>query len=400
MFKKFHFSALHSPLFFFAVALLQLLTNNKLLAKDAPFKISPYLVKDDNRNFRIKFQLATPSFLSLREEYPTENKEEILVEEKFYGPELQEIEIPLKTCTGARFLKLGSSKQLPLQAATLEIPKEICQELGYNYILTPIIFGHISDTQTRSGQHLKIAQLISHLSKNISYNFLLNTGDIVDIGGKEEHWFDFFNVAKNYGAKIPLIAAIGNHDYYQSRTEDTPELFQKYLRWPGSEREGYYSLKFNHFELFIFNSNLHKLNPKQKEKQWAWLEKGLKENFENKITSIVSMHYPLISSSLWTLTDSSSREMKKVMIPLFEKYKVKLVLSGHTHLYERSLKNEVNYIVAGPAGGVPSVQTYKNPYQVFSQWGDATFTQIAVGNTIAVKTYNQEGMVIDELNIH
>lgn len=369
------------------------------------FKVPPYTVRDDQRNLRVKFQLNETSQVTLSEE--SDKIGETILLKREFSNDFTNLFIKNKTCTEARkFRFIINSISHKEEIVTLDMPAEVCQESPWqktdnvnDKILTPIFFGHISDTQTRSSEHIKIAKVVSNLAKNIPFNFILNTGDIVDIGNKEEEWYDFFDIAKNYLLKIPMIAAIGNHDYYKSRENDTPELFQKYLRWDDSEKIGFYSVSYNHFELLIFNSNLHKLSIKQKESQWQWLESKLKENFENKKISIVSMHYPVLSTSIWTITDSSSREMRRKMIPLLEKYKVKLVLSGHTHLYERSFKNGVNYIIAGPAGGVPSTSTVKNPYMVFKKRGISTFTMISVSNEILVKTFDNQGEVIDELEI-
>ncbi len=370
------------------------------------FKISPYAIRDDQRNLRVKFQLNEPAEITLSEIDASNTSNTLL--DRQYDIQLVDLFIKNKPCSPARQFRFFVNTKSGLKTEkTLQVPVEICQESPLeknkmndeNKILTPIIFGHVSDTQTRSSEHLKIAKVMMNLSNSIPFNFILNTGDIVDIGGKDSQWYDFFDTAKNYLLKIPMVAAIGNHDYYESRENDTPELFQKYLRWDNSQKEGFYSLSFNHFELLVFNSNLHKLSEKQKTNQWEWLEKRLKDNFNNRKISIVSMHYPVISSSLWTITDSSSREMKKIMIPLFEKYNVKLVLAGHTHLYERSFKNGVHYIIAGPAGGVPSVPSVKNPYMVFEKWGVSTFTMITVGHDIVVKTFNDDGLLIDEVEI-
>ena len=43
--------------------------------------------------------------------------------------------------------------------------------------------------------------------------------------------------------------------------------------------------------------------------------------------------------------------MQKYFVPLFEKYKVPLVLAGHDHHYERTIAvNGVTYIVSGAGG--------------------------------------------------
>ena len=68
--------------------------------------------------------------------------------------------------------------------------------------------------------------------------------------------------------------------------------------------------------------------------------------------------------------------MQRHISSILEKYKVPLVLSGHTHMYERSYKNGVHYIVAGPAGGRPASLIVKNRYMKFLDKDSLTFTKI------------------------
>lgn len=85
---------------------------------------------------------------------------------------------------------------------------------------------------------------------------------------------------------------------------------------------------------------------------------------------------------------------------MLEKYKVPLLLSGHTHMYERSLKNGVNYVVAGPAGGKPNKPSDKNPYKVAFDQNALTFTKIKISNKlIFIETYNEENRLIDSTTI-
>ena len=41
----------------------------------------------------------------------------------------------------------------------------------------------------------------------------------------------------------------------------------------------------------------------------------------------------------------------KNWVPLFEKYRLDLVVAGHAHAYERGRQNGVMYVVVGGAGG-------------------------------------------------
>ena len=53
------------------------------------------------------------------------------------------------------------------------------------------------------------------------------------------------------------------------------------------------------------------------------------------------------------------------LCPIFEKYNVDLVISGHNHLMELLEKNGVTYVVIGSMGGILDSLEYKSPYSVW-----------------------------------
>ena len=114
---------------------------------------------------------------------------------------------------------------------------------------------------------------------------------------------------------------------------------------------------------------------------------------------VVAMHYPPFSSSLFTLS-KSAKYLRKKYVPLFEKYHVKMVLTGHTHIYERSIKSGVHYIIAGPAGGSRDIPTAFNGYKVVSFPFARTFTKIKITqDRITLNTLDQAGEEIDRATI-
>ena len=90
------------------------------------------------------------------------------------------------------------------------------------------------------------------------------------------------------------------------------------------------------------------------------------------------------------------------MLPLVEKYGVKIVFSGHTHIYERSLKNDVHYVIGGLVGGRFIRSTYKrNTDKQFLLSNTGTFTLVSVTKKyIRLKTYDEVGNIVDTLNIN
>jgi 3',5'-cyclic AMP phosphodiesterase CpdA len=80
--------------------------------------------------------------------------------------------------------------------------------------------------------------------------------------------------------------------------------------------------------------------------QLAWLERTLRAS--SAPWRIVALHHPPYSAGY----QGSSEAARDAFVPLFERYGVQLVLSGHDHDYQRSVAvNGVTYIVSGAASG-------------------------------------------------
>jgi hypothetical protein len=84
--------------------------------------------------------------------------------------------------------------------------------------------------------------------------------------------------------------------------------------------------------------------------QYAWLSQSLKEvaALPGFRFSVVYMH-----RNLYTLGDSAPQvDMRPVLGPLFEAYKVRMVLSGHMHGYERFEVGDITYVTTAGGGGL------------------------------------------------
>jgi 3',5'-cyclic AMP phosphodiesterase CpdA len=80
--------------------------------------------------------------------------------------------------------------------------------------------------------------------------------------------------------------------------------------------------------------------------QIAWLEKELKASTSN--WKIPVFHHPLYSSGD---RHGSDLRLREVLEPLFVKYNVSVVLTGHDHFYERvKPQKEITYFVVGSGG--------------------------------------------------
>ncbi len=176
-------------------------------------------------------------------------------------------------------------------------------------------------------------------------DFCLGTGDIVGEGHKEQDWQAFFDVERDLLKHTVLYPSLGNHDRQgRGRTADN---YRKYFSLPENspDPERYYAFTYGSARFLILDSNSNSFALTD---QTEWIEEQLQAaRLDPQIRHIfVSMHHPPFSVSL----HGGQAELREAWTPLFEKYQVAAVFSGHDHVYSRAERSGVRYFVSGGAG--------------------------------------------------
>jgi len=149
----------------------------------------------------------------------------------------------------------------------------------------------------------------------------------------------------------------------------------------------YYAYKKGNVHFFALDSNY--MDPKQT----AWIETQLREA-GNGGWKICYFHHPLYSSARFHGPDI---DLRKVLEPLFVKYGVDVVLSGHEHVYERMRPQQgIYYFIEGASGSLragnlaPSTMTAKG----FDT--DRSFMMIEIaGDDMYFQTTSRMGVAVD-----
>ncbi len=168
------------------------------------------------------------------------------------------------------------------------------------------------------------------------------------IGTDEEYQNNFFNIYQDHFFKNNVIWAIpGNHEYYsgaQNRREVA--YFQIFSQPQNGESGGVpsgsemnYSFDYGNVHVVALDSYgiehdkyrlYDTLSP-----QVEWLKKDLAAN-RLPWTIVMFHHPPYTKNSHDSDTEIELVRIRENLNPILERYKVDLVLSGHSHLYERS----------------------------------------------------------------
>jgi hypothetical protein len=159
-------------------------------------------------------------------------------------------------------------------------------------------------------------------------------------------WQQAFGWARRSGLRVGGV--LGNHDYIVRR--GAYELAT--LGMPGR----YYTRKLGDgVQLFFLDAN------RITTRQTAWLEQQLSES--NATWKIAIFHQPPYTCG----EHAGDRDVVRSWVPLFERYGVQLVLSGHDHDYQRfAPRNEVTYVVDG-GGGAPLYRLHACP-RSYPRW--------------------------------
>lgn len=186
-------------------------------------------------------------------------------------------------------------------------------------------------------------------------------GDLVQTGSIYKEWVGLFDALNPALQSQMLIPVVGNHEYHGNR--QVP-LWKHFFQTDAAE--DFYALDIGPVHVVAINSCFSD-EPKMRFKQLRWLDAELSKPSRWKI---VFFHHPPFSRSIMNAKEYPKKEWKVLQqdyVPLFENYHVDLVLNGHTHLYEHSEKNGVQYLTMGPAGGIMGTHGSSNPFTLESK---------------------------------
>jgi len=246
-------------------------------------------------------------------------------------------------------------------------------------ILNFVIYG---DTRTLWWRHKKVSKQIA---KN-KPDFVVCSGDLVSNGNKFKQWKkQFFNPASAYLSKTVIWPVRGNHErngYYFH------ELFNT------NDNKDYYSFNSGNLHIIVLDQYASKDDYEQ---LYLWLEEDLKKN--TSLWTIITYHKPTFN-----IGGHGSDWGRDKFLPLFEKYGVDVIVTGHSHLYERfkpistTGTKPIIHIVSG-GGGAPLYWAKKSSL-LEGGIGKRTLHYLSFtinGKVLKMTAINEHGHVFDEM---
>lgn len=193
-------------------------------------------------------------------------------------------------------------------------------------------FSAIGDNGTGGKAQYEVADRMAEARKAFEYEFVIMLGD--NLYGRQLPADFVSKFERPYKALldggVKFYAALGNHDEQNNRF---------YKPW-NMNGERYYTYTKKHVRFFVLDSDY--MDPKQVN----WITAELQQSTDD--WKVVYFHHPLYSSAG---RHGSEADLRLVLEPLFVRYGVDAVFSGHDHIYERVKPQKgIYYFVSGSAG--------------------------------------------------
>jgi len=249
-------------------------------------------------------------------------------------------------------------------------------------------FAVLGDNRTNPKEFKSVADAVAQ--HNV--DFIIHTGDMMTDGKWKYQWYkQWFTPGKAMFKNAPVLIAVGNHEYPWLE-----KSFWNYFYPDHSQfyNKGYYSYQNGN----IFFIHLNPFQPFEPgSKQYLWLENTLKNC--NLPFIVVALHLSAFTGAAHA-KDEAVKSARQVLVPLFQKYNVNFVVSGHDHVYDRSEYDGTTYVIAGGAGApLYNPRAYLNPFSVCAKQSLNFMICDADGEKIKVNVYDNKGNVLDTFSI-
>lgn len=215
--------------------------------------------------------------------------------------------------------------------------------------------------------------------KLVPFRYVLTTGD---------NFYDPDGVAteRNYRAPERCLYSAPDHEWratwgnHDSGRPSTGEVL-------GAER--WYAWSAAGVDFFALDSN-----QPNNSTQRRWLERALRASSAR--VKIAYFHHPPFTVGG---VHRPNETVQRNWVPLFERYGVSLVLSGHEHVYEHHRVKGVDYVVTGGGGAVTYGCVRQASYKIKCVSAHH-FALLAVqGDQITVTAIKPSGEVLDRFTI-
>jgi 3',5'-cyclic AMP phosphodiesterase CpdA len=175
---------------------------------------------------------------------------------------------------------------------------------------------------------------------------IIHAGDLVNRANSDDEWDQWFEAGNFIHSSIPAMVTPGNHEYTHEDGNAHLSVFWKKQFGLPANGTGNEHLEGTVYYTDVQGVRFISLNTMMMEEapndgiiamQTKWLENVLAANPHP--WSIVTMHHPVFSTKKGRYNEQVRAHFK----PIFDTYKVDIVLQGHDHAYGRGMSKVAPY---------------------------------------------------------
>ena len=235
-------------------------------------------------------------------------------------------------------------------------------------------------------------------------DFAVIGGDLVNSPGELAQWEAFLDACDVF-AKLPLVTVAGNHEGVHSNY-----TYQKLFALPDDAEEDqsgeeFYSLDFGDVRFLMLDSSFLTEERKasmgdgkwqaEEERVERWIRRESVDCQKPWLAAVI--HHPVYGMHD---EDTVSPQIRRLWAPLLETGGVRIVFSGHQHLYQRTRPIHGVVYLMGNSGQRESRFFHGNNLPEYTQQiydRGANYQIVEAGaRRLKMTSYNKKGLVIDE----
>ncbi len=245
-------------------------------------------------------------------------------------------------------------------------------------------FAVIGDSGTGEREQYDIARELEAYRQKVKFDFVIMLGDNIygshnpgDFASKFEQPYKPL-----LDAGVKFYASLGNHD--------DPDTERRYKPFNMNGERYYKFSKGNDVDFFVLDSNY--MDPTQ----LKWVGDQLQASKAK--WKIAYFHHPLYNFGKHHGPDV---DLRAQLAPLFQKFGVNVVFSGHEHVYERMKPvDNIYYFVMGSSGKLMKHDLNASDQMVKSFDTEQGFMLVEIaGDELYFQTISRDGQTIDSGNV-
>jgi len=216
----------------------------------------------------------------------------------------------------------------------------------------------------RENNALPQQQLLADLTDRVDdLAALVIVGDLVYSARSNRDWAHFDRLVEPFAARMPILPAIGNHDYPCFFIEicNESKVSEGMLeRFPWLAPAEPYAVASGDLLLVFLDSE------SQLDSQGTWLDRRLSEARGRYAAALIFFHRPPYTNSI-DRGAQGDPDVLRFIVPRLETADLPVVaFNGHVHGFEYIVRNDIHYVTTGGGGGPRGPMAAERPFDRYA----------------------------------